>query len=243
MLSADTQKHGRGTFRTGGHQAHRGVSVRDFGSAMAPFYPRSPSSSGRCSLLVVVKPSVSNRAQANLRNPKREMLIRRFSLARVHLARAGATHRRRQHILLAGSVVHPWLLILDLWFSGLVFTFLIYVLVLAFANLGKALAICLLILQITGCVEGRIPCRSCRFRAEREPVLCRRLTVDAMRAAMFGMCNGDFWVQLGELALFLIPAALIGFALRKPFEEVHEVVCAPSNPRRSLVRVFGGDDA
>ena len=36
------------------------------------------------------------------------------------------------------------------------------------------------------------------------PFLPATHTVDAMRAAMFGMYNGDFWVQLGELALFLI---------------------------------------
>ena len=115
--------------------------------------------------------------------------------------------------------MHPWLLMLDLWFSGLVFTFLIYVLVLAFANLGKALAICLLILQITGC-GGSYPLQILPdFVQNVSPFLPATHTVDAMRAAMFGMYNGDFWVQLGELALFLIPAALIGFALRKPFEK------------------------
>ena len=31
-----------------------------------------------------------------------------------------------------------------------------------------------------------------------------------MRAAMFGTYGNDFWVQMGLLALFLVPAALIG---------------------------------
>lgn len=192
----------------------------NFGSAMAPFYTTLAVFIGSLLILVVVKPSVSNRAQANLRNPKpREMLIGRF-LSLVCISLAQTTLIGIGNIFfLQVQVVHPWLLMLDLWFSGLVFTFLIYVLVLAFANLGKALAICLLILQITGC-GGSYPLQILPdFVQNVSPFLPATHTVDAMRAAMFGMYNGDFWIQLGELALFLIPAALIGFALRKPFEK------------------------
>ncbi|MEI3376301.1 MAG: YhgE/Pip domain-containing protein [Coriobacteriales bacterium] len=191
----------------------------NFGSAMAPFYTTLAVFIGSLLILVVVKPSVSNRAQAKLRNPKpREMLIGRFgSLACISLAQTtliGIGNIFFLHV----QVVHPWLLMLDLWFSGLVFTFIIYALVLAFANLGKALTICLLIMQITGC-GGSYPLQILPdFVQNVSPFLPATHTVDAMRAAMFGIYNGDFWIQLGELALFLIPAALIGFALRKPFE-------------------------
>ena len=37
-----------------------------------------------------------------------------------------------------------------------------------------------------------------------------------MRAAMFGTYGGDFWWEMGLLALFLIPAAIVGLVLRKP---------------------------
>ena len=74
-------------------------------------------------------------------------------------------------------------------------------------------------MQITGC-GGSYPLQILPdFVQNVSPFLPATHTVDAMRAAMFGIYNGDFWIQLGELALFLIPAALIGFALRKPFEK------------------------
>lgn len=192
----------------------------NFGSAMAPFYTTLAIFIGSLLILVVVKPGVSNRAQAKLRNPKpREMLIGRFcSLACISLAQTTLIGIGNIFFLQV-QVVHPWLMMLDLWFSGLVFTFLIYALVLAFANLGKALTICLLIMQITGC-GGSYPLQILPdFVQNVSPFLPATHTVDAMRAAMFGIYNGDFWIQLGELALFLIPAALIGFALRKPFEK------------------------
>ncbi len=220
VLGADAQSMAEALSTPVGIERIAVFPSENFGSAMAPFYTTLAVFIGSLLILVVVKPSVSNRAQANLRNPKpREMLIGRF-LSLVCISLAQTTLIGIGNIFfLQVQVVHPWLLMLDLWFSGLVFTFLIYVLVLAFANLGKALAICLLILQITGC-GGSYPLQILPdFVQNVSPFLPATHTVDAMRAAMFGMYNGDFWVQLGELALFLIPAALIGFALRKPFEK------------------------
>ena len=46
--------------------------------------------------------------------------------------------------------------------------------------------------------------------------------VNAMRAAMMGPYGNDFWVQMGELTLFLVPAALLGLVLRKPLEKFME---------------------
>ena len=220
VLGADAQSMAEALSAPVGIERIAVFPSENFGSAMAPFYTTLAVFIGSLLILVVVKPSVSNRAQANLRNPKpREMLIGRF-LSLVCISLAQTTLIGIGNIFfLQVQVVHPWLLMLDLWFSGLVFTFLIYVLVLAFANLGKALAICLLILQITGC-GGSYPLQILPdFVQNVSPFLPATHTVDAMRAAMFGMYNGDFWIQLGELALFLIPAALIGFALRKPFEK------------------------
>lgn len=191
----------------------------DFGSAMAPFYTALAVFIGSLLILVVVKPTVSNRAQRKLRDPKpRQMLLGRFgcmaciSLAQTTLMGVGNL------FFLQVQAVHPWLLMLCLWVSGLVFTFLIYVLVLAFANLGKALAVCLLIVQVTGC-GGSYPLQILPgFVQWLSPLLPATHTVNAMRAAMFGVYDNDFWVQMGWLLLFLVPAALIGFVLRKPFE-------------------------
>jgi len=40
--------------------------------------------------------------------------------------------------------------------------------------------------------------------------------VNAMRAAMFGVYLGDFWMELGTLLLFVVPLALVGLVLQKP---------------------------
>ena len=105
---------------------------------------------------------------------------------------------------------------LGFWIAGLVFTILIDTMVAAFANVGKAVAVLLFIIQVTGC-GGSFPLQLLPpFVQALSPWLPATHVVNAMRAAMFGTYGADFWTEIGLLLLFLIPAALIGLVLRKP---------------------------
>lgn len=219
ILGSDAQALGQALAAPVGIERIAVYPAENFGSAMAPFYSTLAVFIGSLLILVVVKPTVSGRARAKLVDPKpRQLLLGRFcSMACISLAQTTLIGLGNIFFLHT-QAVHPWMLMLALWFMGIVFTFLIYVLVLSFANLGKALAVCLLIVQITG-TGGTYPLEILPgFVQGASPFLPATHAVDAMRAAMFGIYHGDYWIQMGELALFLIPAALIGFALRKPFE-------------------------
>ena len=78
------------------------------------------------------------------------------------------------------------------------------------------MAVLLLIVQVTGC-GGSFPLQILpSFIQNISPWLPATHVVNAMRAAMFGVYGNDFWIEMGLLALFIIPAALIGLVLRKP---------------------------
>ena len=114
------------------------------------------------------------------------------------------------------QAVHPLLYLLCLQVTGLVFAFLVYSLVAAFANLGKAIAVLLLVVQVTGC-GGSYPLQIMPWFVQAvSPYLPATHAVNAMRAAMMGTYGNDYWTSLGTLLLFLIPAAVIGLVLRKP---------------------------
>ncbi len=191
--------------------------AENFGSAMAPLYTTLALFIGSLLILVVVKPTVSARDQADLRDPKpRQLFLGRFgvmallSLAQTTLMGLGNL------FFLQVQAAHPWLLMLCFWTAGLVFTFLIYALVAAFANLGKAMAVLLLIVQVTGC-GGSFPLQLLPgFVQALSPWLPATHVVNAMRAAMMGTYGTDYWVQMGQLMLFVVPAALIGLVLRRP---------------------------
>lgn len=112
---------------------------------------------------------------------------------------------------------HPLLLILAGWVAGLVFTLIIYTLVVTFGNAGKALAVLLLVIQISGS-GGAYPLQVLpEWFQSISPFLPATHAVNAMRSAIAGIFQSDYWVSLGWLAAFAAPALLLGLVLRRPF--------------------------
>jgi putative membrane protein len=112
---------------------------------------------------------------------------------------------------------HPLLLILAGWVTSLVFTLIIYTLVVTFGNAGKALAVLLLVVQISGS-GGAYPLQVLpQWFQSISPFLPATHAVNAMRSAIAGMFQNDYWVSLGWLAAFAAPALLLGLVLRRPF--------------------------
>lgn len=197
--------------------------VDNFGSAMTPLYCTLALFIGALLIMVATKPEVSPRAREELadqlRNPKpRHFYLGRFgvvgllSLLQTTLLGFGSM------LFLKVQVTEPVLFMACFWIAGLVFAFIIYTLVVSFGNLGKAIAVLLLIVQVTGC-GGSYPLPIMPdFVQALSPWVPASHVVNALRAAMFGVYQNDFWISIGKLALFIVPFLLLGLALRKPLE-------------------------
>ena len=217
VLGADAQLLSRALAAPVGIEREAVFPAENFGSAMAPLYTTLALFIGSLLILVVVKPTVSERTREQLDDPQpRQLFMGRFGVL-AFLSLAQTTVMGLGNLLfLQVQVAEPLLFMLCFWIAGLVFTFLIYALVAAFANLGKAVAVLLLIIQVTGC-GGSFPLQLLPpFVQALSPWLPATHVVNAMRAAMFGTYGGDFWAEIGLLLLFLIPAALVGLVLRGP---------------------------
>lgn len=111
---------------------------------------------------------------------------------------------------------HPVFLILTGWIISIVFTLLVYTAVAAFGNAGKALAVLLLVVQISGS-GGAYPLAVLpEWFRQISPFLPATHAIDAVRSAIAGVYGGDLWASLGLLCLFAFPALLIGLVLRRP---------------------------
>ena len=217
VLGADAQPLSKALAAPVGIEREAVFPAENFGSAMAPLYTTLALFIGSLLILVVVKPTVSDRTREQLSDPQpRQLFMGRFGVL-AFLSLAQTTVMGLGNLLfLQVQVAEPALFMLCFWIAGLVFTFLIYALVAAFANLGKAVAVLLLIIQVTGC-GGSFPLQLLPpFVQALSPWLPATHVVNAMRAAMFGTYGADFRTEIGLLLLFLIPAALIGLVLRKP---------------------------
>ena len=198
-------------------ERHAVYPVENFGSAMSPLYTTLALWIGALLLLVTLRPIPSERTLRELENPtQRQIFIGRFcTIAFISLMQS--TVLSVGNLLFLGvQAENPLLYLLCFWVSGLVFAFIIYTLVVLFANLGKALSVILLIVQVSG-GGGSFPITLLpQFFQDMSPFLPITHAVNAMRAAMFGVYLGDFWMELGTLLLFVVPLALMGLVLQKP---------------------------
>lgn len=200
---------------------HAIYPVNDFGSAMTPLYTTIALWVGALLTLVVLKANPSRRIVEELDNPSvQQLFLGRFGVVAV-VSLAQSTLVALGNMLFLGvQTVHPFLFMVCYWVSGLVFAFIIYTLVVSFANLGKAIAVFLLVIQVSG-GGGSYPLPLLPdFVQALSPYLPVTHAVNAMRAAMFGVYNGDFWMEIGILLLFTLPFILIGLVLRNPLIKV-----------------------
>ena len=119
---------------------------------------------------------------------------------------------------------NPVLFFLVGWLASFVFVNIIYALTASFGDVGKAIAVVLMVIQVAGS-GGTFPKEMlpATFQA-LYPFLPFVHSENAMRAAMFGLYGNDYWICMGKLACFLIPALLLGLVLRRPIIRLNEWV-------------------
>ncbi len=196
---------------------HAVFPAENFGSQMAPLYTTLALWVGSLLLVVVLKVNVSRKAQLALGYPKlRHLFLGRFGVfAFISLLQSSVLALGNMFFLNL-QCNEPFLYLLCFWLAGLVFSFIMYTLVASFANLGKAISVFLLIIQVTS-GGGSYPLQTLpEFFQWLSPFLPATHVISAMRAAMMGVYNGDFWVEIGMLLLFVVPCLLLGLILRKP---------------------------
>ena len=117
---------------------------------------------------------------------------------------------------------HPLLFLLAGWVASFVFVNIIYALTASFGDVGKAIAVLLMVIQVAGS-GGTFPVQMLPegFQAVY-PFLPFVHSENAMRAAMFGLYGNDFWVELGLLLSYVAAALLLGLLLRRPVIKLTE---------------------
>ena len=200
---------------------HAIYPVDDFGSAMSPLYTTLALWIGALLVMVTLKVVPGARTLEQLDNPTApQLFLGRFgSVALLSLLQSTILALGNM-LFLRVQVADPLLYLVCFWVAGFVFAFIIYTLVVSFANLGKALSVFLLIIQVSG-GGGSYPLQLLPdFVQNLSPYLPITHAVNAMRAAMFGVYQGDFWIEIGVLLLFCIPFVLLGLVLRNPLIKI-----------------------
>ena len=191
--------------------------IKNYGSAMAPFYTTLSIWVAGIVLAAMLKANVDEVDVKALGNPRlHELYLGRYAFFAL-LAFAQATLVCAGDLLFFGiQCEHPFQFMLVGWLAGFVFSNMIYTLTVSFGDIGKAIAVVLLVMQVAGS-GGTFPIEmTADFFQAVYPFLPFTHAINAMHAAMAGAYGMEFWIELGTLSLYLIPSLALGLVFRRP---------------------------
>lgn len=191
--------------------------IENYGSAMAPFYTTLSIWVAGIVLAAMLKANVDEADVKALGSPRlHELYLGRYAFFAL-LAFAQATLVCVGDLLFFGiQCEHPFQFMLVGWLAGFVFSNMIYTLTVSFGDIGKAIAVVLLVMQVAGS-GGTFPIEmTAGFFQAVYPFLPFTHAINAMHAAMAGAYGMEFWIELGTLALYLIPSLALGLVFRRP---------------------------
>ena len=196
--------------------------INSYGTAMAPFYSTLALWVGCVVLTAVIKAEADGK---RLRHPTEAQLywgrfLTYFFFGQIQSAIIvwGDLH------ILGCQCLHPGLFYFAGAVTSFVFVCLIYSLVLVIGDMGKAVVVVVMIVQIAGS-SGSYP-------IEILPDIFSKVylffpypyAINAMRETICGLYRYDYWKYLGQLMIFGVIGLFIGLVLRKPLHGVNEFV-------------------
>ena len=189
--------------------------IENYGSAMAPFYTVLAIWVGGVILVAIIKPHA--RLDGLVDPTPRELYFGRYITFFLLSQIQAAVIITGDLLILKIQCLHPGLLYLTGSLTALTFSLLIYSLALSFGDVGKAIVVVVMVLQIAG--------SSGTFPIELLPEIYQKIyrffpfpyAIDAMRECICGL-YGDYYItQLLFLLLFCAAALVIGLLVRRPF--------------------------
>ena len=194
---------------------HKVYPIENYGSAMAPFYTTLAIWVGCVILSTLIK--VHARTDGLIDPTPAELYFGRYLFFFLLSQIQAAVIVTGDLYLLGIQCEHPGLLYLTASLTAFTFSLLIYSLALSFGDVGKALVVVVMVMQIAG--------SSGTFPIELLPEIYQKIyrffpfpyAIDAMRECICGL-YGDYYIrQLAFLLLFVAAALLIGLLVRRPF--------------------------
>ena len=189
--------------------------IANYGSAMTPFYTVLAIWVGGVILSSLIK--IHARTEGLIDPKPAELYFGRYLFFFLLSQIQAAVIVTGDLFLLKVQCLHPGMMYLTGALTAFTFSLLIYSLAISFGDVGKAIGVVIMVMQIAG--------SSGTFPIELLPEIYQKIyrffpfpyAIDAMRECICGMYGDYYWRQIGFLLLFAAAALLIGLLVRRPF--------------------------
>lgn len=193
--------------------------IANYGSGVAPFYTVLAIWVGALVLVSLIKVDADKKG---LDNPKLyELFFGRYLLffllgqVQTVICVLGDIY------LLKCQVVYPGLFLLASCLTSLTFTLLIYALTISFGDVGKAISVVMIVLQIAGS-GGTYPIEILPSFYQAVYIFFPfPYAINALRETVGGIYGDTYVMSILQLLIFAVASLLLGLVIRKPFIKVN----------------------
>ena len=197
--------------------------IENYGSAMAPFYTVLALWVGALILVAIIHVKVHPIPGVSGICPRHAYFGRYMLFFLVGQLQTLITVLGDLHFI-GIQCEHPVMF----WFAGamcsFVFTLFIYSLTVALGNIGEALAVVVMVVQVAGA--------GCTFPIETLPKVFHSLYnylpfqfgMNAMKEAIAGLYENDYWTYIAKLSVYLLVSLFIGLVGAIPFRKLNKII-------------------
>lgn len=215
FLKGDPKEYGNYLMSPVSIDTKKVYPVKNYGSAMTPFYTVLAIWVGMTILVSIVDVNVKPRGFKNVKSYQlyfgRLLTFLLLNVIQTVIIVVGDIY------LLKCQILYPDLFIIAALVTSFTFTLLIYSLTIAFGDIGKAIAVIIMVIQIAG--------SSGTFPIELLPTMNQNIyiffpfpyAIDAMRETIGGLYGMTFVTSLSKLIVFAVVGLIIGLFIRIPF--------------------------
>lgn len=192
--------------------------IKNYGSAMAPFYTVLSLWVGILLLMSLLSTNVHGDYKPNEVYFGRGLTFLTLTIIQALIVSLGDIY------FLKVQAVNIPLFILISVFTSIVFTAIVYSLVSIFGNVGKAIGVVLLVIQVAGS-GGTFPIQvTPQFFQNVYPLLPFTYAISAMREAVGGIYMPNLTKDISILAIFIVAFVIFTVFLKKPINKVTEKI-------------------
>lgn len=204
---------------------HPVYQMDDNGSSMSAFYTSLSLWIGAVFLIALTSVNVPKRRLEQLHDPTPAQLYLGRYVVFALIAIAQAVVVCVGNVFFVGvQCEHFGLYLLAGVVCAIVFSNLAYTLAVSFGNIGKAIVIIGLVMQLAG-AGGIFPVQlSAPIFQDIYPWLPFAHSMNAFNGCIAGIYGDQYWVSLACLAAFLVPSLLLGLVLRRPVIRLNDYV-------------------
>lgn len=197
--------------------------IENYGSAMAPFYTILAIWVGALILVAVIHVKVHPEQGITNVKPYQKYFGRYIPFF--------TTGQAQTLIMVLGNIFYlkiqchnPFLFWVAAALSSLVFTLLIYSLTVAFGNIGEAIAVVIMVIQVAG-AGGTFPIEVLpKVYQYIYKYLPFPYGMNAMRETIGGMYGMEYIKCLGVLGIYILISLFIGLVVAVPFEKLNKKI-------------------